>query len=176
MITGNEISPIGFFGKPHGVNGEINFIIETDADIEDLTCIVLDIDGINVPFFFDSIRPRGAESYLVMIDGVDCEAKAAALTNKKVYALRSEIVTVDDEDCDDGFYAEDLVGYQITDTSSGLDGEITGVDDSTDNVLFIVRTSDGKQVLIPVADEFISGIDVDRQVVNVDLPSGLLDL
>ena len=57
-----------------------------------------------------------------------------------------------------------------------LDGEITGVDDSTDNVLFIVRTSDGKQVLIPVADEFITGIDVDRQVVNVDLPSGLLEL
>ena len=103
MITAQEISPIGFLGKTHGVNGEINLITDVDVDIEELSCIVLDIDGINVPFFFDSIRPRGTESYLVMIDGVDSEAKAAMLVNKKVYALNDE-VAIDEAGDDDGFY------------------------------------------------------------------------
>ncbi len=175
MITAQEISPIGFLGKTHGVNGEINLITDVDVDIEELSCIVLDIDGINVPFFFDSIRPRGTESYLVMIDGVDSEAKAAMLVNKKVYALNDE-VAIDEAGDDDGFYAEDLVGFRISDPAVGLDGEITGIDDSTDNVLFIVEAASGKELLIPVADEFIAGIDVDRKVVNMDLPVGLLEL
>lgn len=177
MITSDELAPIGFLGKPHGVNGEINLITDIDVDIDELSCVIMDIDGINVPFFFKSIRQRGSESYLVMIDGIDSDAAVSAFVNKKVYALKSEIeIEADSDDDADGFYAEDLVGYRAVATEAGLDGEIIGVDDSTDNVLFIVEMKSGKQVLIPVSDEFITEIDVDHHIIHMTLPDGLLEL
>lgn len=177
MIADSDILPIGSFGKPHGVNGEINLL--TDCDIESLSCVIVDIDGINVPFFFDSVRPRGTESYLVVIDGIGSDKDVSGLVNKKVFALKSELhsVEVDNGECEgDGFYADDLIGYDVTDAEAGLSGVIEDVDDSTDNVLFVVRTVEGRHVLIPVADEFISEIDVDKRLLKLDLPAGILEL
>lgn len=173
MITSGEITDIGTLGKPHGVNGEIN--LSADVDPASLTCIVIDVDGINVPFFFSSVRSRGRDSYLVKIDGIDSDADVAQLVNKTVWALKSDI-DEDTDESDDGFYAEDLVGFRVIDDVSGLRGEITGVDDTTDNVLFVVTADDGKNVLIPVADDFITSVDTDDKTVEMTLPQGLLDL
>ena len=180
MIRSNEITRIGHFAKPHGVNGEINLLVEDSIDIEALTCIVLDIDGINVPFFFSSVRPRGAESYLVMIDGITTEVAVSQFVNMPVYALKTDVEALgdedDDEDGDDGFYAEDLIGYKVVTADGRLSGTIDDVDDSTQNVLFIILTDDGRRVFVPVANEFISDIDTDDCVLTLDLPDGLVEL
>ena len=49
------------------------------------------------------------------------------------------------------------------------------VDQSTANALFVVETESG-EVLIPVAEEYITGIDHDRKIISLKLPEGLLDL
>ena len=174
MITENQLYHIGSFCKTHGISGEINLRLSVDVDIASLSCIVVDVDGIWVPFFFGSIRPRGVESYLVMIDGIDSENDASMLVNKSVYALCSEVNI--EEIYDDGFYAEDLIGYKV-ETDDGLfSGIISDIDDSTENVLFIIMGNNGKNVLIPVADEFISNIDVENRIIKLLVPDGLIDL
>lgn len=50
MITSEQIIEIGKFGKPHGINGEISAFIDDDVDIEAIDRIVMDVDGIYVPF------------------------------------------------------------------------------------------------------------------------------
>ncbi len=177
MIRDNEITLIGYFGKPHGVNGEINLL--TDVDVEALSCVIVDVDGINVPFFPDSVRPRGTGSYLVVMDGLTNEDEVIPLVNRKVYALKQELISAGGGDPGpdgDGFYAEDLIGYDVEDAEAGLSGIIEDVDDTTENVLFVVRAGDGRRILIPVADEFIRDIDVDNRHVTLYLPAGILDL
>lgn len=177
MIQDCDIVHIGQFGKSHGIDGEINLL--TDVDVENLSCIIVNVDGINVPFFLNSVRSRGTGSYLVIIDGIDSDADVACMVNEQVFALRHEIAGVsgdDGVDDADGFYAEDLVGYDVEDPDAGLSGSIEDIDDATDNVLFIVRTDDGRRVMIPVADEFISDIDVEHRLVRLDIPVGLLEL
>lgn len=178
MITDKQITEIGRFGQPHGIKGEINALIDDGVELEELSCIVLDMDGIFVPFFMSGVRRRGTMSYLVSIDGITDERKAAELTNKTIYALADEIGSSDDtENGEDGFYAEDLIGYTLLTTTGDFRGTIDDIDDSTDNLLFIVTTADSdKRFLIPVADEFITGIDVEGRSVTVELPTGLLDL
>jgi len=173
MITDNEITVIGSFGKTHGIDGEINLRITCDVDIKTLSCIVVDIDGINVPFFFESVRQRGMESYLVRIDGIDSEQQASSLVNKDVSALDMEL---GDAREDDGFYAEDMIGFKVESSEPMFAGEIIDIDDSTDNILFVVRTDSGRQVLIPVADEFIVSLDADKRFVRMNLPDGLIEL
>ena len=55
-------------------------------------------------------------------------------------------------------------------------GEILSVDDATLNLLFEVRTFDGKELLIPASEQLITGIDPTLRHVYVRLPEGILDL
>lgn len=175
MIGQSEIMPIGLLLKPHGIKGEITMQVDADIDLRELRCIVLDIDGIYVPYFIDSVRPRSSESVLVTISDIDTEEKAQELCGKEVYALRADVPNADGDD-DGGFFLADLVGYNIETTGNGCIGEIIAYDDSTENVLIVVRSLAGKTIYIPIADEFIDGIDPDKKVVMMDLPEGLIDL
>ena len=51
--------PIGRLGKPHGVKGEITFHFTDDIfDRVDADYVFLEIDGLQVPFFFEEYRFR----------------------------------------------------------------------------------------------------------------------
>ena len=57
MIRRDEVYKIGKLGKPHGVKGEITFAITDDVfDRVDAEYLVLDIDGILVPFYLEEYR------------------------------------------------------------------------------------------------------------------------
>lgn len=181
MITRVELTEVGHTIKPHGINGEISTAIDTDVDFASLRCIVMDIDGIFVPFFIDSVRQRGSESVLMTIDGVTDEIEAKELCGKAVYALKNDPALISDrldpdsDDSDEGFYAEDLIGFKVA-TDDKTIGEITDVDSSTDNLLFIITDKDGNTSYVPVADEFITGIDTETHTITMSLPDGLLEL
>jgi len=176
MINPEQITEIGSFNQPHGIKGELNAAIFENVAVEDLSCIILDIDGIFVPFFITGIRPRGARSYLVTVEGIDSEHDASAIANKRIYALKDEARQLLTDDNADGFYVEDLIGFGISTPDGTLNGTVADIDDSTENILFIVKADDGKTHLIPVADEFITEIDADNRQIIMALPDGLLDI
>lgn len=178
MIASEEIKPVGKFLKPHGVNGEITLLRDfDDIDFEDFSCLVVDIDGIFVPFFLNSVRPKGNDTDLVTIDGVNDELQAARFTNKTVYVLRKELEPdTGASDGEEGFYADDFIGYSVVTDKSVTLGKVTGIEDTTANYLFIVETPDGTNLLIPVAEEFIADIDPERKTLTLDLPEGLLEM
>ena len=175
MILRTDITEAGVFNKPHGIKGEISATLDYDTDLSEVKCIVIEIEGIFVPFFIVSVRPKTAETCLLTIDGIDSEENARTLTGRAFYLLNSDL-PVDDPDGEEGFYASDLVGYTVTDSELGTIGEITDYNDSTDNLLFIVTTPYEKEVYIPVADDFINEIDQDTHTLHTTLPQGIVDL
>ncbi|WP_295730674.1 ribosome maturation factor RimM [uncultured Muribaculum sp.] len=179
MITADQLIEIGHFGKPHGINGELNAYVDADIDADAMKRIVLMIDGIYVPFFIGSIRQKRHDTFIVALDDISNEHEASELTNRQIFVLKADGVLLDDEaDAEpDGLYASDLVGYNVTDDSDGHTiGTVEDIDDSTDNVLFIIATPDGDTVYLPVADEFITSIDTDTRTLCMSLPDGILDL
>lgn len=176
MIKRTDITEAGVFNKPHGIKGEISATLDFDIDLSQVKCIVMDVEGIFVPFFIVSVRPKTSETYLITIDGIDSEQKARTLTGRSFYVLDSDIEESDDADGEDGFYISDLIGYTIIDSEAGTIGEITDYNDATANLLLIVTTPDGDEVYIPVADEYIDEVDADSQTLHTTLPSGIIDL
>lgn len=174
MIKLSEIAEIGRFNKPHGIKGEISVSVDGNIDLEDVKCIIVRIDGIFVPFFLKSVRPKTADTSLITIEGIDSEEKAQELTNRDIYILRSDLP--EEETDEDGLYASDLIGYEINDVTSGEIGVIEDINDSTQNILFIVRTPEGKELYIPVAEEFILSVDPDNGIVKTDIPVEILTL
>lgn len=169
MIRREEVYKIGRLGKTHGVKGEISFLLDDDVfDRTDADHLILDIDGILVPFFIEEYRFKTDNNALMKFDGIDTQERARELTGCDVYFPRS----LADEDETAVSWAE-LVGYSLIDSISGKAiGEIASIDDTTINVLF--ELTDGK--LIPASDDLIQHIDTKRHQIEINLPEGILEL
>ena len=169
MIRKEEVYKIGRLGKTHGVSGEISFLLDDDVfDRTDADYLILDIDGILVPFFIDSYRFKTDSNALMKFDGIDTQERARELTGCDVYFPR---VLFDDDD--DSISWAELVGYSLIDNNSGkVIGEIASIDDTTINILFELTT--GK--LIPASEELITHIDTKKQQLYINLPEGILEL
>lgn len=180
MIKRSEITLIGKFHKTHALMGELNAVLDIDASFLDtIHPLIVDIDGIFVPFYCESVRQKGTFSSLIKIQGIDTEEDARSMVNKEIYALKKDVAAFENEDNADeeGGYADDFIGFKIEESDKGkVLGEITGVDLSTANALFIVETEGGEILYIPVAEEFINYIDEDEQVIGMTLPEGLTEI
>lgn len=167
------LTPAGEFNKPHGIKGEISASFDPRVDVGALKCVVAEVNGLFVPFFIDAIRSRGADAVLLTIDGITDENEAKLLSRKPLYLLNGDAALAADDE-DDGFYAEDLVGFSALGEDGAVIGKIAGVDSTTANVLFVIDRPDGSEALVPVADEFIDGIDPESATITLRLPDGLL--
>lgn len=176
MITRSQIVEMGHYNKPHGVNGELSATMDCDLDvIKGFSCLISEIDGIFVPFFVESLRPKSSETVLLKIDGINNETDAALLVNKPIYVKKEEYEQLSDEYDDDAMPLDFFIGYAVTDNGNKL-GTIVDVDEETDNCLFVVRSTDGLGVMIPASDDLINDIDTDKQVIDMSLPQGLIDV
>lgn len=178
MISQKELKEVGKFQKTHALKGELNALLDVSPDyVADGNAIVIDIDGIYVPFFASSIRQKGSQSYLVKLDGVDSEEEAKTFVNKSIYALKSEIAPYYGMEEDEIIYGDDLEGFRVVDNDTGQEiGVVTRVDDATENVLLVVADSSANEVYIPAVDDFIDEIDDENREIRVSLPEGLVDL
>lgn len=178
MITEEEITSVGKLLKTHGLKGELNMLLDIDPGyLEEGNPAVLDIDGIYVPFYTDSLRTKGSFSYLVKFEGIDSETEARKLVNKSIFALRDRLKEFMLENYDEEYALyDDLIGWTIEDVEAGEIGKVVEIDTNTDNELFIVETPEGKTVYIPLTEDFIEKMDEEGKRVLMRLPDGLLDI
>ena len=175
MIRQEDVYKIGRLGKPHGVKGEITFQFQDDVfDRVDADYLIIEVDGILVPFFIEEYRFRSDEVALLKLEDIDTQEAARQLTKSDVYFERR--LSDEDEDRDSSLFtlhSSFLIGFCLVNDADGKEiGTISAIDDTTANVLF--ELEDGK--LIPVAEEFIKTIDSDKREIRVTLPEGLLEL
>lgn len=171
MIRREEVYPIGKIGKPHGVAGEVNFLFDDDVfDREESEFLILEVDGILVPFFIEEYRFRSDTTAIVLFEDTDTQEKARALTGCNVFYPRSDISTESE------YTWNTLVGFTIEDQHTGKQyGTIRAIDTSTINVLFVLDTDKGHEALVPANEELIEEIDPERRTIVMNLPEGLFD-
>ena len=169
MIKESEVYKIGTITRTHGVRGEVSFSFTDDVwDRADADYLILCIDGILVPFFMEEYRFRSDTTALVKFLDYDSAEAAKELCGCDVYfphALTPE------PDENEEYTWRHFTGFRVVDKQAGELGEITYVDDSTQNVLFHLG-----EPLIPAVDSFISDIDHQARIITMQLPEGLLEL
>lgn len=176
MITRDEIVEVGRYNKPHGIGGEISATATVPAEaLTHFTCLVSEIDGIAVPFFINSWRPKTSDTVLLKIDGIDNEHEAMLLSGKAIYALKREWTEAIQEADDDELPLDSLVGFAVECNGKPL-GHITAVDYSTANALLQVTTAEGDEVIVPAVEDFISEVNVERRKLTMSVPEALLKL
>lgn len=169
MIRQEEVYKIGKLGKAHGIKGEISFLFDDDVfDRVDADYLVLDIDGILVPFFIEEYRFKSDANALMKFEDIDTQERARELTGCDVYFPRA-LADSDEE----GMSWAEIVGFDIVDATTGQTaGKIASVDDSTLNILF--ELEDGR--LIPASEELITDVDKENNTITINIPQGLLEI
>ena len=169
MIKPEEVYRIGRLGKAHGVKGEVSLQFDDDIfDRVDADYLVLELDGILVPFFIEEYRFRSDTVALIKFEDVDTQQRANELTGCDVYFPRA--LAADDEG---DVSLSLLVGFDIVEANGGTTiGRIAAIDDTTANLLF--ELEDGR--LIPANDDLIRDIDTKRKTIKMEIPEGLLEL
>ena len=172
MIKKEEVYKIGVFNKPHGIHGELQFTFTDDIfDRIEAEYVICLMDGILVPFFIEEYRFRSDSTALMKLEGIDTVERARIFTNVEVYFPKKLAEADDTAELTWDYF----VGFLMKEVHQGYLGEVTEVDNSTINTLFIVEHQ-GEELLIPAQEKFITDIDQKHRIITVKLPQGLLSL
>ena len=163
---------IGTILKTRGLKGELQLYIDFEnlADIN-IASVFIDMQGKMIPYFVESIKyPQKGIAYLYVED-IDTIEKATPLVKKDVY-LNNKLKPKKKKS---EFTLKDLIGFTAIDENEGELGKISAINEFPQQLIATV-TYKGCEVLFPLNEEIIKGIDVVKSMVLVDLPEGLLDI
>ena len=67
-----------------------------------------------------------------------------------------------------------FIGFSIFTEEEQFIGEVVDIDDTTENVLFLLHDKNKNELIIPASDDFVVDIDEQRKKIIMSLPEGLL--
>lgn len=173
MIQYSDVYKIGTITKAHGLQGEVVFNFSDDIfDTTDADYLIIDVDGILVPFFITEYRFRSNSSALMKFDHIESSEQTQQIVGCNVYFEKSKAQDADTDEMSLNYF----IGFTMLDEHGKKIGEITDIDDKTDNWLFVVERDHGDEALVPAQKSFIMEINHEKRTMTMDLPIGLLDL
>jgi 16S rRNA processing protein RimM len=162
---------LGVISKPHGLKGALNIIVNPGLAryVAQDNPLFIDMDGQRVPFFVQEISEVADDHFIVKLEFITSLEEAKSYTGKKVYL--EEGTGKGSHEVDPGM----LIGYRAIDRSRDFEAVVHDFIDQDRNPL-LVLDADGKELLVPMADELILAIDKKGKVIHLNLPEGLEDL
>ena len=125
--------------------------------------VFITFDGLPVPFFIESIEPKG-NRLIAKLEDIDTLEAAEEIVGR-------EVRLGEDEDGEDD---DSIVGMIVRNAADGrLVGPVTGVDDFAGNTCLAVDYN-GKEVILPFHEDLV--VECDDSTLTLTIPDGLLDL
>jgi 16S rRNA processing protein RimM len=162
-LVGKPRIEIGGIARAHGIRGEV-VIMTHDPDSETLR----NVDAIWVGGTLRTIGHARSthRGWLVQLEGVLTRNDAEALQGKKVEVDREALGLGDDD-----VLLSDLIGCTVQLPDGRPWGTIANVEADVQDRLVI---HDGEiERLLPLVDEFVRDVDLEKRIVVVDPPDGL---
>ena len=153
----------------HGIRGEVKALIYADG-----------------AEFFDGIKTLYAEkeepltiekcrahkgSLIIKFKEINTIDDAEQYKKKKLYVKRGDAPALPEG----RYFIADIIGCEvITDTGRNL-GKVEDVIQAGSCDIYTVRSPEGRQYMIPVTDEVVKTIDIDKKEILITPIKGLLD-
>ncbi len=161
---------IGKTVKTHGINGEVLIKFEAGkTPANENEPVFLDFEGIQVPFFIESLRSSIDTEWFVVFEEVNDKTKAEKLLGRAVYVHQDNLLVNEDE-----FSLDSLTGYDVIDKKQGRVGVLSLIQKGAQDLMII--DNNGEEILIPFVEDFLVAIDPDKKQIIVETPDGLLDM
>lgn len=164
---------LGHIIKPHGLHGEVWMLIDADFPeaYQDLESVFLEQKGELIPFFIESISIQGNKA-LTAFEEVEDVDQASALIGLKVWLPLSALPPLEEGQ----FYFHEIVDFEVEDESMGSIGKVKEINSASAQDIMVIAHPAGPEILIPLADELLRGVDRAARRLHIQAPEGLIQL
>ena len=152
--------PVAKILKSNGTDGDILIgLLNIDAeDINTEDPVFVEFDGLPVPFFIESLSPRGNTRAIVHLTDIDSLADAEEIVGRHI------CIDAEDESEEE----EDFTGWTLFDKETRI-GEISGLEDIPGNPCLCVGDA-----LVPLHQDLILSVDRASRTIVMSIPDGLI--
>jgi len=160
--------------KARGIRGEVACILETDfpgrfSSLERVTVWVPDGSRLSLKIedhWFHNQR------VILKFEGYDTMTAAQGLVGGRLMVAEG-----DAEHLEEGqFFERQVIGSEVVTSDGKALGLVTKVMRTGGTDILVLSGNDGREHLIPFADEICTSVDVSAKRITIDPPDGLLDL
>lgn len=163
---------VGVIANTHGVRGEVK-VYPTTEDIK------------RFDYLKEAVIDTGKEKINVNVTGVKYFKNMVILKFEQydnmdqVIPLKGMDLLVTRENAiplaEGEHYIVDMIGCKIITDDGNTLGELTDVMQTGANDVYVVKTTAGKEVLLPAIKECVLEKDIENKVIKVHIMKGLLD-
>jgi len=160
---------VGFLRRPHGVQGEIIMDLHTDFPERLRSGRELFVGEEHKLMTVEGARPH-AKGMLIKFKGVETPEEAGQFRNQWVYVRASDVPSLPAGK----IYQHELFGFEVVDENGNGLGELVEIIETGANDVYVVRDSNGREILLPAIPSVILDLDPDRRLMRVHLLDGLV--
>ncbi len=161
---------VGFLRRPHGVRGEIMLEIQTEHTEIFLPESQFYLGEQYIPYTIASSRPH-KKGILLSFEGIQDRDKVGEFRNTHVYAKTSELPSLPKDE----FYDYEIIGLEIIEEETGKSlGTLNEIVKTGANDVYVVKSEDGKEILLPAIPDVVLDIDLVEGRMSVFLLDGLI--
>lgn len=158
---------VGQIVNTHGLKGEVKITHWCDYPevFEKLSTIYFSDKAYKI----QSVKYH-KNSIILKLSGIDTIEMAEKLRNTVICASREELAL----DGEYTYYVRDLLGLTVYSNGEIL-GELTDWFPTGSNDVYVVRTEEGKNIMVPAIRQVVKKVDLKEKFMEVELLEGLLD-
>jgi 16S rRNA processing protein RimM len=160
---------VGFLRRAHGLRGEIIMDLHTDFPERLRSGRKLFVGQERKPMTLSGARPH-AKGMLVKFKGVETPEDAGQLRNQWVYVTTTDVPSLPEGK----LYQHELFGFEVVDENGNSLGKLVEIIETGANDVYVVKDSNGRELLLPAIPSVILETDPARRLMRVHLLEGLI--
>ena len=166
-----EWATIGNIVAPFGIRGELKVFSLTDIPdrFAQLDTIFLGPDY--APRKITAVRPYKGDMVILKFVGVDDATTADTLRGCDLSIPLEKLAQLPP----DSYYQHDILGLHVVTLAGREIGTIIEIMETGSNDVYVVKSENGQQILLPAIKDVVKQVDLIRQMMYIEPMAGLLD-
>ena len=167
-----ELFRVGVISNTHGIRGEVKVYPTTDnvRRFDDLKEVILDTGKEQLNLHVTSVK-YFKNMVILKFKEFDNINDIIPYKGMDLLVTRENAIPLEEGE----YYIADIIGSKVITDEDKILGMLTDVLQTGANDVYVVKTKDGKEVLLPSIEECILDRDIENKIVKVHIMKGLLD-
>lgn len=167
-----ELFRVGVISNTHGIRGEVKVYPTTDnvRRFDDLKEVILDTGKEQLILHVTSVK-YFKNMVILKFKEFDNINDIIPYKGMNLLVTRENAIPLEEGE----YYIADIIGSKVITDEDKILGTLTDVLQTGANDVYVVKTKDGKEVLLPSIEECILDRDIENKIVKVHIMKGLLD-
>lgn len=167
-----ELFRVGVISNTHGIRGEVKVYPTTDnvRRFDDLKEVILDTGKEQLNLHVTSVK-YFKNMVILKFKEFDNINDIIPYKGMNLLVTRENAIPLEEGE----YYIADIIGSKVITDEDKILGTLADVLQTGANDVYVVKTKDGKEVLLPSIEECILDRDIENKIVKVHIMKGLLD-